>query len=56
MPTSVELLKEISGKAVVDLTDPADPGKIVLRAGEQVAGFGVLRDDGSTSCGNWRWA
>ena len=56
VPTSVELLKEISGKAVVDLTDPADPGKIVLRAGEQVAGFGVLRDDGSTSCGNWLYS
>jgi formate dehydrogenase major subunit len=56
VPSSIELLKEISGKAVTDLTDPADPSKIVLRAGEQVAGFGVLRDDGSTSCGNWLYS
>jgi formate dehydrogenase major subunit len=52
-PTPEELAKEYSGKALKDLVDAKDPGKIVRRAGEQLAGFGELRDDGSTASGCW---
>ena len=38
------------------MTDPADPNKILVRAGQQLNGFGELRDDGSTSCGCWIFA
>lgn len=55
-PSAQELLREISGRALIDLTDPKDPSKVLVKAGEQVAGFGVLRDDGSTSCGNWLYS
>lgn len=61
-PSPAELLREISGKALTDVLappDPADPKappKVLVKAGEQVAGFGLLRDDGSTSCGNWLYA
>jgi formate dehydrogenase major subunit len=52
-PDLGEVLKEMNGKALVDLPDPKDPTKVVRAAGQQVAGFGELRDDGSTMCGNW---
>ena len=52
-PSSAELLKEISGYAIGDVTDPVDKTKVLAKAGEQVAGFALLRDDGSTACGNW---
>jgi formate dehydrogenase major subunit len=52
-PDLAEALKEINGKALEDLKDPKDPTKIVRKAGEQLAGFGELRDDGTTMCGNW---
>jgi formate dehydrogenase major subunit len=52
-PDLGEVLKEINGKAVVDLKDPKDPTKVVKLAGQQVDGFGQLMDDGSTMCGNW---
>ena len=52
-PSSAELLKEISGYAIADVTDPADATKVLAKAGDQVAGFAMLRDDGSTACGNW---
>jgi formate dehydrogenase major subunit len=29
---------------------------LLAKAGEQVAGFGLLRDDGSTACGNWLYS
>ena len=25
----------------------------VIKAGQQLPGFALLRDDGTTSCGNW---
>src|SRR5690606_25858279 len=31
VPTSPELLREISGKALVDLTDPKDPSKVLVK-------------------------
>ena len=52
-PSAEELLREISGRAIVDLVDPKDKTKVLAKAGEQLAGFGLLRDDGSTSSGNW---
>lgn len=52
-PAPEELIKEYSGKALVNLTDPADPSKVLVKAGEQLAGFAQLRDDGTTTCGNW---
>lgn len=52
-PTAEELAKELNGYVVEDVTDPADPTKVVLAKGKQVPGFAVLRDDGKTACGCW---
>jgi formate dehydrogenase major subunit len=52
-PSAAELAMEYSGKALADLADPTDPTKFLARAGEQLSGFGLLRDDGSTSSGCW---
>jgi formate dehydrogenase major subunit len=52
-PDLGEVLKEISGKALVDIKDPKDPNKIIKAAGQQLDGFAQLMDDGSTLCGNW---
>jgi formate dehydrogenase major subunit len=53
-PSSQELAREISGYAISDLADAS--GTVTVKAGEQVAGFGVLRNDGSTACGNWLYS
>jgi len=55
-PSAEELAMEFSGKALADLTDPKDPTKVLAKKGDQIAGFGVLRDDGTTSCGCWIYA
>ena len=55
-PTAEELAKEYSGKALADLADPKDPTKITRKAGEQLAAFAELRDDGSTASGCWIFA
>ena len=55
-PGADELAREYSGKALKDVTDPKDPTKVIRKAGEQLAGFAELRDDGSTSCGCWIFA
>ena len=52
-PAPDEVLMEINGKALADVTDPKDPTKVLVKAGEQLPSFAMLRDDGSTSCGNW---
>jgi len=52
-PSAEELAKEYNGKALADVLDPKDPTKVLVKAGDQLAGFGQLRDDGSTSCGCW---
>jgi formate dehydrogenase major subunit len=52
-PSPEELAMEFSGKALADVTDPKDPTKVLAKAGEQLASFAHLRDDGSTSSGNW---
>jgi formate dehydrogenase major subunit len=50
-PSLAEVLKEINGKTFVDAEDPAT--KQQLKAGQQLPGFAWLKDDGTTSCGNW---
>ena len=50
-PSLTELAKEINGKALADLTDPKT--QQVIKRGQQVPGFAWLKDDGTTSCGNW---
>ena len=52
-PTPEEIAREYSGKALADVLDPKDPTKVIRKAGEQLAGFGELRDDGSTISGCW---
>lgn len=44
------VLREINGYAIKDVLKD---GKVVVKAGEQVPGFAMLQDDGSTACGNW---
>ena len=57
-PNPGEIMREYSGRAMVDLMSPIDPKnpkepqKVVVPAG-QLASFAQLRDDGSTACGNW---
>ena len=53
VPTSEELAREFNGKALSDVFDPKDPTKVIAKAGEQLAGFAQLRDDGTTACGVW---
>src|ERR1700736_2529334 len=50
-PPLAEVLKEVNGKALADLEDPAT--KQQTKAGQQLPGFAWLKDDGTTSCGNW---
>ena len=52
-PDLAEVLKEMNGRALQDLADAKDAGRVVKRAGQQLDGFHELREDGSTSCGNW---
>jgi formate dehydrogenase major subunit len=50
-PSLAEVAREINGRALADVTDPAT--NTVIKVGQQLPGFAFLRDDGSTSCGNW---
>jgi formate dehydrogenase major subunit len=52
-PTAEELAREYNGKALADVTDPKDKTKVLAKEGEQLPGFAMLRDDGTTTCGNW---
>jgi len=52
-PSPEEIAQEVNGKALADVTDPKDPKKVLVPAGQQLPGFAMLRDDGSTSCGCW---
>src|SRR6266508_568584 len=55
-PSLAEVAKEINGKALADLTDEKlFPGQ-TIKAGQQLPGFAWLRDDGTTSCGNWLYS
>jgi formate dehydrogenase-N alpha subunit len=51
-PDLGEVLKEMSGTALAEVRDPGDKTR-VLKAGQQLDGFGQLMDDGTTLCGNW---
>jgi formate dehydrogenase major subunit len=55
-PPPDEIAREYSGVALADVHDPKDPTRVIRRAGEQVASFSELRDDGSTACGCWIYA
>src|SRR5712671_3940003 len=50
-PALGDLAKELNGKALADLTDPKT--QVVVKRGQQLPGFAWLKDDGTTSCGNW---
>ena len=50
-PSLSEIAKEVNGKALADLEDPKTQQQI--KAGQQLPGFAWLKDDGTTSCGNW---
>jgi formate dehydrogenase major subunit len=50
-PSLSELAKEFNGKALADLTDPKT--QQTIKRGQQLPGFAWLKDDGTTSCGNW---
>lgn len=52
-PAPDELAMEFNGRALADVTDPKDPTKVLAKAGEQLGGFALLRDDGSTASGCW---
>jgi formate dehydrogenase major subunit len=51
-PSLGEIAKEVNGTALANLTDPKT-NQVVLKAGQQLPGFALLKDDGTTSCGNW---
>ncbi len=50
-PSLAEVLKEINGNALADLEDPAT--KQQIKKGQQLPGFAWLKNDGTTTCGNW---
>jgi anaerobic selenocysteine-containing dehydrogenase len=52
-PSLAEVTKEINGKALADLNDPNPKSQLVIKSGQQLPGFAWLKDDGTTSCGNW---
>jgi len=52
-PSLSEVARELNGRALADVTDPAT--QQVIKAGQQLPGFAFLRDDGSTSSANWLW-
>ncbi|HEY6320380.1 MAG TPA: formate dehydrogenase-N subunit alpha [Thermoanaerobaculia bacterium] len=53
-PSLAEIAKEVNGKALADLEDPKT--KQQIKAGQQLPGFAWLKDDGTTSCGNWLYS
>jgi formate dehydrogenase major subunit len=53
-PSLGELAKEFNGKALADLTDPKT--QQTIKRGQQLPGFAWLKEDGTTSCGNWLYA
>ena len=54
-PSLSEVAKEINGKALADLTLDTQPG-VTIKAGQQLPGFAWLKDDGTTTCGNWLYS
>ena len=54
-PDPEELAKEMNGRALTDLIDPAT-NTVVTKAGTLLDGFAQMRDDGSTASGCWIFA
>jgi len=52
-PTPDELARELNGRALEDVTDPADKTKVLVGKGKLLPSFAFLRDDGSTTSGCW---
>jgi len=52
-PAADEVLKEINGYVLQDVTDPADPSRVLLRAGQQLPSFAMMTADGKTAGGCW---
>jgi formate dehydrogenase major subunit len=50
-PALAEVAKEINGKALADLKDEKTGQEI--KAGQQLPGYAWLKDDGTTTSGNW---
>ncbi|HWQ35509.1 MAG TPA: formate dehydrogenase-N subunit alpha [Blastocatellia bacterium] len=50
-PPLSEVAKEINGRALADITDKQTGQQV--KAGQQLPGFAMLKDDGTTLCGNW---
>ena len=50
-PPLSEVAKEINGRALADITD--EKTGQTIKAGQQLPGFAMLKDDGTTLCGNW---
>jgi formate dehydrogenase major subunit len=50
-PPLSQVAMEVNGRALADLKDEKT-GQLV-RAGQQLPGFAWLKDDGTTTCGNW---
>jgi formate dehydrogenase major subunit len=50
-PSADVVTKELNGRALADIMDAN--GNILVRKGQQLSGFGQLRDDGTTACGCW---
>ena len=62
VPSPIEVLREINGRALKDVLAPPDPKDpnapraVLVKAGEQMPNFALLQADGSTACGNWIYA
>ena len=52
-PGPDELAKEMNGYALTDINDAKDPGKVLIKAGQQLSSFAQMADDGSTASGTW---
>jgi formate dehydrogenase major subunit len=50
-PSLAEVAREINGKALADLKD--DKTGQEIKSGQQLPGFSWLKDDGTTTSGNW---
>ncbi len=53
-PSLSEIAKEINGKALTEISD--EKTGLTLKPGQQLPSFAMLRDDGSTMCGNWLYS
>ena len=50
-PPLAQAAMELNGKALADIKDAT--GQVAVKAGQQLPGFALLQDDGTTMCGNW---